>query len=143
MKRSTALRSNPATTAAWKQRTAKRLPVRSKRQAKREKELAKSRRIVRERSGGQCEFPGCNRPAAHAHHKRLRSQGGSDAPENLVDLCEPCHSRIHDNPHWANELGLIQRTGDPDPDQTAIGKSLTTWDATAFCRAVGRSHDVT
>lgn len=142
MKRTPLLRKSPLVAKTALKR-GKGLRKRSKRQAKRERELTKSRRIVRERSGGQCEFPGCRNRAVHAHHKRLRSQGGSDAPENLLDLCHECHEVLHRNPHWANELGLIQRTGDPDPDETAMGKALNEFDATAFCRAVGRSHDAT
>jgi hypothetical protein len=31
----------------------------------------------------------------HAHHITPRSQGGSDQPENLVTLCQACHSQVH------------------------------------------------
>ena len=31
----------------------------------------------------------------HVHHKQFRSQGGSDAPDNLVTLCETCHDGLH------------------------------------------------
>jgi hypothetical protein len=31
----------------------------------------------------------------HVHHKIFRSDGGSDAPENLVVLCETCHDNLH------------------------------------------------
>lgn len=31
----------------------------------------------------------------HVHHKVFRSNGGSDAPENLTTLCETCHNDLH------------------------------------------------
>lgn len=31
----------------------------------------------------------------HAHHIVFRSNGGSDASENLITLCNTCHDRIH------------------------------------------------
>ena len=45
------------------------------------------------RDWGRCQFPGCSRPAVHAHHLRFRSQGGEDAEENLVGLCLVHHLR--------------------------------------------------
>jgi hypothetical protein len=31
----------------------------------------------------------------HVHHIRFRSQGGTDAPANLICLCETCHADLH------------------------------------------------
>ncbi len=31
----------------------------------------------------------------HVHHKIFRSQGGTDTPNNLITLCEPCHNALH------------------------------------------------
>jgi 5-methylcytosine-specific restriction endonuclease McrA len=31
----------------------------------------------------------------HVHHIVFRSQGGTDSPENLITLCEPCHEALH------------------------------------------------
>jgi hypothetical protein len=31
----------------------------------------------------------------HVHHIAFRSSGGSDSPDNLVTLCETCHSDLH------------------------------------------------
>ncbi|WP_375144268.1 HNH endonuclease [Pseudoalteromonas sp. HL-AS2] len=31
----------------------------------------------------------------HVHHKVFRSQGGTDAPSNLIALCETCHNDLH------------------------------------------------
>ncbi len=50
-------------------------------------------RKARDRDGGECQVPGCSHRAAHAHHVLFRSQGGDDAPENLVPLCAYHHLR--------------------------------------------------
>lgn len=31
----------------------------------------------------------------HVHHKVFRSKGGTDAPSNLITLCETCHNALH------------------------------------------------
>ena len=45
--------------------------------------------LVRARSGGRCEFVmdniRCHRRGEQKHHKRRRSQGGTDTAENLAD----------------------------------------------------------
>jgi hypothetical protein len=48
--------------------------------------------IVKRRSGGMCEVPGCNRPGKIVDHVRTRTDGGPDTPDNLRHLC-----RYHDN----------------------------------------------
>lgn len=54
-------------------------------------------RRIRARDKGFCQVPGCSRAAAHAHHIKHRSQGGSDDPSNLISLCAAHHLRgIHD-----------------------------------------------
>ena len=46
------------------------------------------------RDGGRCVF--CKADAALTiHHIRPRALGGSDAPMNLVTLCQPCHDEIN------------------------------------------------
>ena len=41
-----------------------------------------------------CEY--CEtRRGIHVHHRVFRSQGGDDAPENLVWLCGVCHDEAH------------------------------------------------
>lgn len=37
----------------------------------------------------------CGRPSELVHHVVERADGGSDADENLLALCRPCHSRLH------------------------------------------------
>lgn len=43
-------------------------------------------------SGQKCEHS----QKLHVHHIIFRSKGGSDAPENLITLCEKCHKDLHD-----------------------------------------------
>ena len=56
-----------------------------------------TRRLVRERAGGRCEY--CRSPADHtpddfaADHIIPRSRGGSDEPDNLAWSCQGCNSR--------------------------------------------------
>ena len=37
----------------------------------------------------------CGRVAVDLHHKVKRSQGGTDAPDNLQPICRGCHDKIH------------------------------------------------
>lgn len=67
---------------------------------------------VRERSGGLCEArvsPRCSGRGTHVHHRQLRSQGGTNDVENLLDVCVSCHSFIHANPAKSYALGLLIR----------------------------------
>lgn len=77
-------------------------------------ELGTARRVVRSRSGGVCEAstPACTRAAVHAHHIRLRSQGGTHEPSNLLDVCAACHRHIHENPEESYRYGLLRRGAD-------------------------------
>lgn len=77
-------------------------------------EFAKAKAAVRVRSRGYCEgaVSGvCTGMAAHCHHVRLRSQGGTNEGGNLLDLCFACHEWAHRNPADAARLGLIARRG--------------------------------
>lgn len=48
------------------------------------------------------------------HHRKLRSRGGADAPENLILACGSgttgCHGWMHANPAEATALGFIVPT---------------------------------
>ncbi len=44
---------------------------------------------------GTCRMDGCRAAAAHVHHMDAITHGGSNEIENLVGLCQPCHSYIH------------------------------------------------
>ena len=45
-----------------------------------------------------CRFPGCDRPAGEclAHHVRHWADGGATALDNLLLLCDPHHSLVHE-----------------------------------------------
>lgn len=69
---------------------------------------AKIRKRIRERSHGVCER--CrSRPATVIHHRLRRSHGGSDDEDNLMHLCSPCHSGIHDHPADSYRDGYLIR----------------------------------
>jgi len=57
------------------------------------KEQSNPQRRVLARDKGLCQVPGCSRAAAHVHHLRFRSAGGSDEGWNLVSLCPVHHLR--------------------------------------------------
>jgi hypothetical protein len=56
----------------------------------------------------------------HVHHIQFRSQGGSDAPSNLITLCEDCHNDLHagvfslkrgkTKTKHATEVGIVKGT---------------------------------
>ena len=75
----------------------KRTPIRqiSKKQAARNKELAK----IPYPADGRCQNPLCRRlpdfRGLAKHHKVMRSHGGSDKPDNLIWVCAKCHSLFH------------------------------------------------
>ena len=57
------------------------------------------RELVIARSGGLCEICGKFR-ATEIHHRKHKSQGGSDRPENLLHVCgwgnhTGCHGLAH------------------------------------------------
>jgi 5-methylcytosine-specific restriction endonuclease McrA len=70
-----------------------------------------SREAVLERCHGRCEAgtPACTGRVDHMHHRRLRSQGGTHDPANLLAVCQPCHDHIHHRPAEAYERGWLER----------------------------------
>jgi hypothetical protein len=72
------------------------------------------RHATYDRAGGQCEAgiaPGCpgrvDRERFEWHHRKLRSQGGDDVPENSLCVCRSCHEWIHRHPQVAQASGWI------------------------------------
>lgn len=73
--------------------------------------LMQAKRFVHSRSRGFCEADVegvCTGRAEHVHHVVKRSQGGSDDPANLLDLCCACHTWAHANEVEARRRGLIK-----------------------------------
>lgn len=81
-----------------------------------------ARRIVRQRSGGDCEvrISGvCKGRAREFHHRKNRSQGGQWTPSNALDLCSSCHMYITTHPAAAREKGWAVPSH-ADPACTAV-----------------------
>lgn len=74
------------------------------------REFRRMRPLVRARSRGVCEAgisSSCTGRASHVHHRKLRAHAGPNTLENLLDVCEACHSTIHGNPARSIEHGLL------------------------------------
>lgn len=55
-----------------------------------------------------CERPGCTNRSYDVHERISRARGGSILdPSNVLAICRPCHSWVHDHPAEATELGLL------------------------------------
>lgn len=103
-------------------------PKDGKQQADRD-EFEASKRIIWERSGGQCEFMEdngthyittangdrfpvfssvrCQSEAHDAHHIKRQSQGHDHSPENLLAVCRHHHRWIENNIAEARKLGYL------------------------------------
>jgi hypothetical protein len=86
------------------------------------------------RSGGICEahLPGCKRIATVVHHRKRRSQGGTNDIANLMHLCagpwgDGCHEKIHRNPMLSFTCGFLVRSTE-DPIEVPILVGLDLWD---------------
>ena len=105
-----ASRSALASDDASKRSPMRRAPSRGRRA--REAEWSKVCRERRETCGGTCEFPLCNAPGAHGHHRLPRSQGGKDTLENCLWLCAHHHDYVHLHPAESYERGwMLRRSG--------------------------------
>ena len=50
----------------------------------------------------------------HRHHRKLRAQGGTDEPENVMLVTPEQHRWIHDHPAFSYERGwLVKSWQDP------------------------------
>ena len=73
---------------------------------------------VLHRDGYQCQKCKTKKGKLHVHHIIFRSNGGTDAPSNLITLCENCHSRLHNGEFevkgirgktkHATEIGIVK-----------------------------------
>lgn len=81
-------------------------------------EMQRARPRVYARSQGHCEATKapyrfdpdldatCTRYATHVHHRKYKSAGGSNELDNLLHVCQPCHTWIHANKPRARFLGI-------------------------------------
>lgn len=88
-----------------------------------ERELRRAKRLVRARSGGQCEYlhvptdlgyRRCTWNANQAHHRKRKGQGGSNDIDNLLDLCVLHHNVVHDNIARSIEWGYLIPSSQPE-----------------------------
>lgn len=80
------------------------------------------RASVFRRDGFRCvvRLDGCwETVGLHPHHRKSRGRGGPDTYENLVTVCNWCHTMsplsIHRRPAWATEEGLLIPSWEPAP----------------------------
>lgn len=86
----------------------RRTPARPYRQSR--PGLRQARTYVESRCHGRCEAqasPDCTGRGSQAHHRLMRSQGGTDDPGNLLWTCAECHRAIHHCPAEAFERGWL------------------------------------
>jgi hypothetical protein len=73
------------------------------------------------RAGGKCEAntTACGKGFRmyHRHHRLMRSHGGTNDLDNLMWVCDGCHTYIHNHPKESYEKGwLIRSTYQPWPN---------------------------
>lgn len=99
----------------------------SKKRRQSTKAMKAARPVIYERAHGMCERCGTGIwfTTYEAHHRKLRSRGGDDSPENLAALCSRCHSHVHANPAEATRDGFMVPSW-ADPKDIPIGRLETT-----------------
>jgi len=64
-----------------------------------EKEYRRNSQLVLERAGFRCEIQAAHDcdgySTGYPHHRKLRSQGGSNSVDNLISVCFTGHNWIH------------------------------------------------
>lgn len=86
-------------------------------------ELDHMRPLLLERADFQCEvqIPKiCRGRGLVVHHRKLRSQGGTNHPINLLVLCDACHRRVHDFPGLSYAAGWLVRSFEDPVEVTFI-----------------------
>jgi len=59
------------------------------------KQYEELRRAILKRDGWRCQFCGAM-TNLEVHHLQFRSHSGEDTEENLITICQDCHSRVHE-----------------------------------------------
>lgn len=88
------------------------LRARSRKREREDRAYAELRaELLESRAGRKCEAQGFHRWHCSGyltlHHLLRRSQGGSNAPENLIVVCTVHHRLIHSNPKEAMQEGFL------------------------------------
>lgn len=71
------------------------------------KGYADSHEYVSALQNGKCAC--CNNSIEHFHHMKSRHEGGSDTPENLIGLCNNCHSKVHSGDIDLKQVGFKKK----------------------------------
>ncbi len=58
----------------------------------------------------KCHNCGIERPWLHNHHLKLRSEGGTSDPSNLIRICANCHEDRHGGPCGGTSRGRLSAT---------------------------------
>jgi hypothetical protein len=87
----------------------------SKRTDQFKKELDAVTPTLVNRAKGVCEAgtPDCGKGLhlMHRHHRKIRSQGGTNKLDNLIYCCDGCHTYIHAHPEESYSRGWLLRSG--------------------------------
>ena len=80
------------------------------------------RKAVWERCAETCEACGywLPREELNIHHRKLKSQGGTDELTNLIAVHFRCHSSIHLSPERSYELGHLVRSYEEPADVPVV-----------------------
>lgn len=112
-------RNQPIKRTAWRRK-----PSKAKRAY--DRAFAMSTLLVRARSGGRCEYIHVKSPddngfrrctwnvSGPPHHRKRRSQGGSNSRDNLLDLCPYHHDLVHANPLVSVARGYLIPSHEPE-----------------------------
>ena len=81
------------------------------------------------RAGGKCEVrvpEACGKGFRmyHRHHKLMRSQGGGNQLDNLVWVCDGCHTFIHRNVEWAVENDWLRKASAPGKTEILFKRNI-------------------
>lgn len=117
LKRSSALNKTQPANTNREHKLKRTTPTRAKRPTVTAAERH-TRALVTTRSQGLCERCG-QAPATDKAHRIGRAVGGKWTPENILDLCHPCHMHDHANPEKAYQSGWHLRSHH-DPAQEPV-----------------------
>jgi len=60
----------------------------------------------------------CGNTAQEKHHKKPKSEGGSDDKDNLTPLCKACHDYVHSKRKILKQLNLLKKKRHPKKAKT-------------------------
>lgn len=105
------------------------------------------RRFCISRARGRCQVPGCRQiHNLEVHHLRLRKDGGTSDPENLIVLCGAHHRAFHEgwlliDGSWETGFGFRHVTGKVYGSADAPGALREANDALQALRKLGFRED--